>query len=199
MFETPLRPPSLSGCDTWQGSARVVKEGHASQPPTRLAELAAGAVFGEAALLDGECGVRNASIFANGRCVVLRISRDKCRKLLGSSKGVFERAAKRHAEANAKTLGAAPAPAPADASEVPDEGRVKLAELLERIISSAIVSHCVNALVATSTVLMSVPYAGMPAADAAAVELAIDGITCAFAVEMGCKLCVLGCGRYPHP
>ena len=60
------------------------------------------AFFGESAILGSgpDGGRRNASISAASHLVLLRLSRETCTELLGSSKEVFEREARRRAREN---------------------------------------------------------------------------------------------------
>ena len=189
-----------------EGSARVEKKvdpppgadpSEPSPPPIVVASIEKGTVFGESALLDDGGGARRkASIIATSKSVVLSLERSKCQSLLGSSKDIFERAAKQRQAEVDMALAPTATPGSAPATEAPDEGGASRSLWLEHALASRPFVWLINALVIASTVLMCLPYEGMSTHDAATIEHAIDGITCAFTVEMALKLIVLGWARY---
>ena len=70
------------------------------------------------------------------------------------------------------------------------------ADRLRVVVTSARFASVANALVVVNVVLMCVPYEGMAAGQAAAIESAVLLLTVAFVVEMGLKLFALGCAAY---
>ena len=91
-----------SAPDKLASMAPSAKRLFGSATTLHLADLEAGAVFGEGAMVGS--GRRNATITATSRLVLLRLDQETCVNLLGSIKDTFSREAARREVANQRRL-----------------------------------------------------------------------------------------------